>query len=78
MSEYSCVQEELVAQLRDLWGSVPPPGASAARLAWWHLRKAEWYDAFAAMHPAMSLHAKEIATRARYQARALSGDSRNV
>lgn len=70
------IQLELAAQFRELWASVPPPGTPAELLAWFQLRKAEFWDGVAGTNPAIFLYAREIATRARYQARAITGEDR--
>lgn len=74
MSANSGVPDELAFQVRLLLGSVPRPGSPTVQVAAYLMRKAEVLDWLSVLAPSVALQAKELATRARYQARALTGE----
>lgn len=68
------MQSEVSAVMRELLSSVPRYGADSQQRADYQLRKAEVLDFLAAANPVVAAQAMALASRARYEARAIACD----
>jgi hypothetical protein len=62
----------LAAEIRRLLADVPPAAAPETQWADWYVREAAVLDIYAASEPALSVHIKDVASTARFEARRLT------